>query len=784
MLRFLKASRSCVISLGFLILVACGGGGGGGGGPPAQPAPSAGAFTLGATSASFKSASFAQLVPAAIQVPMTLTGSGTATVVLGFPTTQGVPGWLNVTVTGTAPNLAIVIQPAGTNLVPLQYSATLLVNTVDANNKALQQQQIQVSYNVFLSSVSIAATPSSRSFVFGDTLTAQSMALAVTAQNTSWTISSDQPWLTVTGGAQQGNQTATLTADASTLAIGVYTANVTATNAADPTDNTFIQVSIAVVAPTLNVSPNPITIGGADGLGTSSQSVTLSLNTGANAYPWTLSVSDSGSLGIFSSSATGGSANSTMQPGTIVTLDRTAVHPGSYQGVAQFDYVVKGQTFHTTVPIAANFESQRLFPSYNGVAFSSFPSKSVLSRTLTVGHSQNIAGIAWNAASDSAWLQISKTAGVTGDSLVVTANKAGLATDHLYIGNITLSSTNPNIERTETIRAALWVGSANPANLSVPVANPYSIVANPVEPWLYVDSGGTSVSVYNVFTGALVATFSNVATAATVMAVSSDGKLLFITDMAANQTVAVDASTGAQKAVYVPSNFLPGITQVPYNFGMAYGRPNGHALLWTVFNEPILVETGAHVPPIEFIGPGTGFFKSISPDGKYLIRTNPNTSDSNSVYSQVQRYTALNGEAVLVDNASFHAAQFDFSILNLCLTNPSEHVFAATTHGFEVDTGDVTQSIFSLEDLSGGTSPYDLACGWNGKQYVIPANQTNTSVFDESGATLTSFQFGAGGTDFVGHLTALSGDNTRLISTTGTDINNVISFQVEIDSVP
>jgi hypothetical protein len=783
MLGFLKISRGCVLSIGLLVLAACGGGGGGGG-SPGQPAPAAGAFTLGATSASFKSAAFAQFVPAAIQVPMILTGSDIATAVLGFPTTQGVPGWLNVTVTGSAPNLTIVIQPVGTNLVPMQYSATLLVNTADANNKTLQQQQIQVSYDVFLASMSLVATPNSRIFVFGDSLTAQSMSLAVTSQNTSWTLSSDQPWLTVTGGVQQGNQTVTLTADASTLPIGGYPAIVTATNNADPTDNTFIQVSVGVGAPTLNVSPNPIVIGGADGLGAASQPVTLSLNTGTNAYPWTLSVSDSASLGIFSSSATGGSANVATQPGTTVALNRAAVHAGSFQGVAQFDYVVKGQTFHTTVPIAANFESQRLFPSYDGVAFSSFPSRSVLSRTLTVGHSQGIAGVAWTAASDSPWLQISKNAGVTGDSLVVTANKTGLITDHLYTGNITLSSTDPNIERTETIRASLWVGSANPTNLSVPIANPYSMVANPVEPWIYVDGGGTSVSVYNVFTGALVATFNNVATAATVMAVSSDGKLLFITDMAANQTVAIDASTGAQKAIYIPSNFNPGFTQVPYTYGMAYGRPNGHALLWTVFNEPILVETGAHVPPIPFLGSGIGPSKSISPDGKYLIRRNPDTTDSNALYSQTQRYTALNGEAVLVDNASFHATQFDSSILNLCLTNPSEHLFAATVHGFEVVTPDATQSILSHEDFSGATGSYDLACGWNGKQYVISADETSTNVLDDSGTALTSFQFGPSGVQFISRLTTLSGDNTRLISATVTDIGNVISYQVEIDSVP
>src|SRR5687768_9267260 len=102
--------RAAVVLVGLLTLVtltACGGGGGddGGGG-------NSGGFTLSATSATF-SAREAGPVPASQSIGITLTGNGAAGLGAAFRAGQ-VPNWLNVNITGSAPNYNLVLTVSNT----------------------------------------------------------------------------------------------------------------------------------------------------------------------------------------------------------------------------------------------------------------------------------------------------------------------------------------------------------------------------------------------------------------------------------------------------------------------------------------------------------------------------------------------------------------------------------------------------------------------------------------------------------------------------------------------
>ncbi len=180
-----------------------------------------------------------------------------------------------------------------------------------------------------------------------------------------------------------------------------------------------------------------------------------------------------------------------------------------YSATANFDVAVANQTFRTSVPITLKWHGQRLVPEQDGVAFSSFPSGlRPAARTLKVRSSRGLNGVAWTASSDQSWLTVTPS-GVTGGDLVLTANAAGHPVDQLSVARVTLSSASPGIERSESIRVGLWVGSVDPANADAPLSiGPSAIAVNPVEPYAYALRGSV-IHVFNVYTGTEITTFTD-----------------------------------------------------------------------------------------------------------------------------------------------------------------------------------------------------------------------------------------------------------------------------------
>jgi hypothetical protein len=93
--------------------------------------------------------------------------------------------------------------------------------------------------------------------------------------------------------------------------------------------------------------------------------------------------------------------------------------------------------------------------------------------------------------------------GVTGGSLVLTANPAGLPLGATQFANVTITSPDATVENQQTIRVGLFLSN------TVPVSTGVVIVANnlptsPVEPIVAIGANSTSVGIYDVNSGALL----------------------------------------------------------------------------------------------------------------------------------------------------------------------------------------------------------------------------------------------------------------------------------------
>jgi hypothetical protein len=744
--------------LAILLLVSCGGGGGGGGG-----SGSGGDFTIGSTTANFRAIQGAQ-APGQLQIAVTVTGSDVAAVGAGFPVGNQ-PTWLNVNLVGAGNNLTLTLQVTDTTLSPAQYQATVIVGTADSGGNVLRTRQVAVTYDL-LTAILAVPTSNAANFTFGSSVTSQTIGLGVTAPGKTWTIASDQPWLTVPAGAQTGSQNLTLTVDVAGQLIGGGAAVVTIQNTGEPLDRRLVTLTYTINAPSPIVTPGAVGIGSPNGIDGLIQPVEISLDTGTSSYPWTLTLSDSQNLGWMTATASNGSISGNQNGTLALSFDPTRVAPGKHTGQARFDVTVLGQTFSTTVPVNLDWESHRLVPSADGVAFSSFPTRQKLTRTLTVSSSRLRNGIAWSAQSDQSWLAVT-AAGVTGGTLDLTANPTGLAAG-LHIANVTLHSPLFGIERDEHIRVGLWVGAADPANVDLAIATgPLAMAANPVEPLAYA-SAGSLIHVYNVHDGAEIGTFDLQASGASdlfELETSSDGRFLFAADRPTARVLTLDAVTGALVDTYQAQSFGTPVAQ------MAYVRTNGIPVLWTPFDDTrtdiISVETGAQMPLRRDGSPLFQSFESTrgaSADGQFMYTmSGGSTSTQLHIFSTSISALDEGGLQIVEQNGAFvPGGGFGAQI---CGREGSSHVYVlASFAAYELDHAQFLRELPIPANTSGGA----VSCGFDGLTYLglttLGNPQDNLLIFSPGSAGTPAV---SGPMDAVRPLRMmhLAGDGLRVVST-------------------
>ena len=194
--------------------------------------------------------------------------------------------------------------------------------------------------------------------------------------------------------------------------------------------------TITASPPVLTPSPASITVGGTSGLDSSSQSLAFALSN-QGAFTWTATVTTSSGGSWLTLSNSSGSVASGAFAILTLEVNRGAVVPGTYQGQIQLQATTNGQVLTQNIPVTFNVETNRLIANATGVAFSSFPSRSVLTRSVTVSNSWEATGVNWQAQSDQGWLTVTAS-GTTGTPLVLTASPTGLTAGQ-YTAHVTIS---------------------------------------------------------------------------------------------------------------------------------------------------------------------------------------------------------------------------------------------------------------------------------------------------------------------------------------------------------
>ena len=683
---------ACLLLLG--ALAGCGGGGGGGGG---NQQPAAGAFTLSGNSASF-SALAGDIVPSSTSLTMTVTGSRVAAVGAAYVGGATQPNWLGINITGSAPNFNVVLSINTTSIAPGQYTSTFSVGTGDANGNVLQSQQVTVNYTV-TARLTISGGAYSSTFIYGDTRTGEAVPLTVTATNKTWTATSNAAWLQVPAPVQNGTGMIDAIVDVSALAPGQYDGQVTVTNTANSRDFIARHFTVTVESPVFTVTQSSILLGGADGLSNSAQTLSFTLTSGAAAHPFAIApTTDSGGdwLDLSATSGLVGAAGTTIQ----VEAVRGNLTGATYTGQLQVTATVRSLVFTQLVPVTYNVEANRIVVGAAGVGFSSSPApaRSLLTRDVVVFSAIGRDDVPWEASSNAPWLSVTG-AGTTGGAITLTANPAGLAAGTTHFATVAVSSPDPLVENEETIRVGLHVNSAAPTDFSLTLQSQFT-AASPVEPIVFVNNGGSTITGYNVYDGAVARTFSTPVANAGVMVVGADGRRLYIYDRTNVRVTELDAVTGTLVRHYA-STIAGG---APYGGGLAFFRPAGYSILVTPGARLYDVATNTEYQDPQFQMPATSVSLASSVDSSYLV------NDGGTVYRM--RRTALSGGDITAQyvlnpgTAQGRAGQ-------ACISADNEYVYTASGAPYDFrGTSLATQQLARI--LPGTNYPNSMLCLWNG----------------------------------------------------------------------
>jgi hypothetical protein len=656
-----------------LFVSACGGGGGGGGGN----------FTLSSNALAFNASPFGAL-PEPIRVRMHLTDNKTIYIGAGYVDVP-VPEWLSYSFeTIDADDIDVVIWPHTTSLMEGTYTTVLTLGTADDDGDILKTREIDIGYTLD-QVVDVIQDDVTYGFTFGHDDTQQVQAVGVMASaGDTYTASSDAAWLTVPDTVHTGTGYVYADIDVTGLAIGQHAGTVTVQNTEVPGESDEVTITVNIAAPQLSVGTASVLLGGIDGLDSAAAEIGFSLNTGTRAHPWTATLTDGGAswlLGDASGEVAG--AGSAL----VVDADRAAVPGGTYTGSVKIDVDVDGHPLTATVPVTFNREAEKLVVTADGVAFVQLPSREMLARAVRVLSNTGRDDVAWTASSDQDWLEVT-TSGETGDALTLAANPMLLAVDTLHVATVSIESDNPAVENTQAIRVGLWIGSADagPVNLPNGILN---LAMDPVAPLLYAHAGTDLISVYNVYTGALVTSYPPGTATPASMVVSSDGLRLYVAEAGSGIVNAINTADGLAFASYTTPFNTPATR-------LTYGRPDATPTLYFGGSGRIVdVATGAMAASIL---PGT------------IINT---AEDNRRVFVDGARYE-VRRSAVSGRNFAVTATGGPYvSGRDSAVSPDGTRYYASNGHPYVFQVFDGVTGAF-IVDLPGSNYPNNAEVSWNG----------------------------------------------------------------------
>jgi Viral BACON domain len=694
------------------------------------------------------------------------------------------PNWLEVELISSKTTTAVV-RLAVNSKAPIGTSRTSIRFVTGKSDGSQLKTVVVLPINVTVNPViKITSAPYSGSFIYGSSSNSENYQVNIDGSNSPWTATSDQPWLQVVTSTGTGNAALQTKVNIGNLSSGTYIGHLKVSVTDIPNKFAVLAYTVNISNPTLSVIQSSILLGGVNGLSTAAQDVSFSINTGSTSHPYTISLTtEDGRSWLKATNDTGTTSAATQ---TIkLYADTAGLSAGTYNARAIIQTTVGDVALSKEIPVQLNKEANRIVASATGVAFSSLPNRSLLTRDIKVFSTRDRTDVPWTATSDQAWLTATAS-GVTGDSVRLTATAGSLATGHVYFATVTIKSTDSSVENQETIRVGFTVSDTAATDISIYTSSTDSsagfatvlpfLVASPVEPLVFTNVNGNTIKAFNVYTGAEERSFSGVVAKSGGMAMSDDGLRLYIYDNTNFEVVEVDSITGTLIHKYsVPSSEVA-VYGDEFYLTMAYTRPDGH---------PILVGVGSHI---------------------YDISTHTDITQENHYFAVSEGFTPAADPRLVVDargqlfkitrsalnGGSLHSQLIFFASRSLgasgqaCLNAQGTRVYTFNGYSYNfLGTNVVTDQL--EQELPGHRDPNSLICGWNGliiggtdsfydaEDIFIYNGFTGQSLGNKSSSTNTSHR------SLIPRGLALSGDATRLISISK---NYASQNQIRLHSVP
>jgi hypothetical protein len=562
-----------------------------------------------------------------------------------------------------------------------------------------------------------------------------------------WTARADPSWLRLDramGQTPSSLEVGLDTDQAFQLPVGRHQGKVTLSNPQGSVPDRVIEVTLYLNAPVLSGAPTELRFGDADGKSLSPQTVTLTLDTGNNAYDWTAAIDTGSGPQWLSLNSTTGTVSSAGTPLT-VSMNPAGVRSGTHHGRLIFTTSVRGVKLTHTIPVSLSLSGHKLWVSDNGVDMVSTPSASKLTQTVTVRDSTGQSPMPWTATSNQPWLSVTPGGD---DTLSLSANPAGLANDTVHMATVTLLPNLSWVGEAETIQVGLWVSASvpNPRDTLGVSCSESGLVMDPIRPYAYLHKDAT-LSVYNVYTGGLVAQLPGLGLSLGQMIISTDGSTLYVVDQG-KRIIPVNLSTlSAGRSWSIFSSF----------YRITYARPNGHGVIIT--NKGVAYDATQGTSLLGNYDPlrwtSDLFELTASVDGSMLCGGG---GDDLSCYDL--RYK--NGNPGMVE-IIFRSRKWEANILDVALTQDGSRLYSAHWLKYGISAYD-TPGMTALSQRGDATHYADsVAVGPDGRLYGVLHTKTGPKevwVFDEAGTRLGTYLV-APADKYVSQL-VVSGDGKRL----------------------
>ncbi|MGD9216224.1 MAG: BACON domain-containing carbohydrate-binding protein [Desulfobacteraceae bacterium] len=646
----------------------------------------------------------------------------------------------------TPSNLSLGVDPSG-------LSAGIHTATVTITD-GVDTFDVDVTLELETPVFQLGATSLTFNGVNGAEIAPQPLTVALNnGGSVAWTAVSSDTWLVLDKSSGTTPDVVTVSVDpaAASLSSGSYSGTITIEGSyyGDPL-SAVIPVQFYLNTPSISINPGNILLGGDDGIDLNPQSLLqFSLPTGANAYPWTATLNtNSGGFWLLADTTSGTVSSSPVDIN--LSIDRSLLSGGVYDGSVTLRAAVNGDTVTTDVPVTLNVEHHHLFVADNGVAFTSTPTLSKLSHNVEVQDSYGLTTTAWSATSNQSWLTVTNS-GFTGDDLTITVDPTDMDEDTAHFATVTIRSSAGTIENTETVRVGFWIGSTAVSDTTSVAVQYQELISDPIRPYAYVHNMGSDISVYNIYTGGVVTTISNVAQQLGPMVTSSDGSYLYAADLDSYQIVVLNLDSLTVEDTWA-------LASSPTNMHLAYTRPGNYPVVLASDGKAYDANDGT-LFNADFIA---NSLIAASLDGTTLFVREPGVT-----YQSLNRYTtaysALEEDGLIIQQTATLSEYGDGRDLAVSADGLRVYTASPSPYNFRQYNGDT----LSLDQtLVASFYPNNAEVGPNGLFYGAISSwygPTDVWIYDDAGDNLKEHYLSGYADEILDRQLAVSGDGLRIM---------------------